>query len=199
MNKRAVTLIELLVALSIYAAIMVSLYGVYSSGMFGSRRLEDRMVVYQKATEILERIEHDLKNIIPFQEGAVQFSGEKNSIRFLAVVDTFKTDGLFQELTLLNYSHSGQALIRQARPGRDSRREDAEPQNETVSVPVADLALNYGVNPGPGQPIVWSDEWKSPETLPQLVRVRVTVKRNAAQVEFERTINMPLAHAAKQE
>ena len=78
------TLVELLVAISIFAVIAVVLYTCFRSGVVSYRRISDEVDSQQKLRYLLGKIEKDLKNA--FFITNVPFEGEDNRISFTSVI-----------------------------------------------------------------------------------------------------------------
>ena len=94
-KNSAFTLIELLLGLSIFALIIVSIYSVFWGGIRLSRRAQEQGDVYREARWALELIDQELQNAVLYNftksyKDKTAFSGEKNQLTFILA----KEDGL---------------------------------------------------------------------------------------------------------
>ncbi|MFA5059227.1 MAG: prepilin-type N-terminal cleavage/methylation domain-containing protein [Candidatus Omnitrophota bacterium] len=88
-KKRSFTLIEMLLALSIFAIVALSLYSVFSSGIRLNKRSNDVNAIYREMRWSLGRIAEDLENVVFYDFSGsypdkTAFDGRSNEISFLA-------------------------------------------------------------------------------------------------------------------
>lgn len=88
-TKKAFTFIELLVAISIFSVIAVSIHSVFNTGVFVWRRLNTAADVYQQSSVALELMGSEIANYIPSQK--VKLQGNAEEISFLG---KFKNEGV---------------------------------------------------------------------------------------------------------
>ena len=79
-QKNNFTLLELLIALSLFATIMVSLYSALSVGIVAWKRGDRGSTVHQKARIILDTMSSDIRNCVYFSY--IQFVGKANEVYF---------------------------------------------------------------------------------------------------------------------
>ncbi|MBI4436826.1 MAG: prepilin-type N-terminal cleavage/methylation domain-containing protein [Candidatus Omnitrophica bacterium] len=77
------TLLELLIALSLFSVIMVVVSSVFSTGILAWRRAEGESEQYQEIRLTFDRMGVELRNTIPFQ--GIPFEGKEDRLSFLQV------------------------------------------------------------------------------------------------------------------
>ncbi len=189
-HPRGFTLVELLIASSIYVVIMMSVYLAFHSGVFGYRKIEETLKVYQEAAKILDQLNSDLRNSFAFSEDESKFSGSWQSAGFLTLVDTFDAGMVRSVYSFVSYQLSGNTLTRLCRKGKEALNENSLVGPEEMSGEVEELAFSYAIAPQEGAPLEWRDEWSDPKVLPQAVKIRLVI-RNKTREEFERTVFLP--------
>lgn len=194
---KAVTLIELLIASSIFVVLMLSIYSAFHTGIFGYRNIEEAINISQGARQILERINLDLRDSFAYAKDQTKFTGNKNDISFLALIDTFNENKIMQDYAFVSYALKGDKLMWLCRKNKDSLNDKSEVQPEELSANIKEIIFSYGNIVTAGQPLQWKDSWASqgdPEeeqkVLPLAVKVKLTLK-NRAEQDFERTIFLP--------
>ena len=194
------TLVELLIACSIFLVVMSTIYSAFHSGVFGYRNIDETINAWQSARYILERINLELRNSFSYSAQDSRFLGSKNDISFLALVDTFAPGGTLEEdYASVSYKLEGLKLIRLCRKGQDSLKEKSETQPEELYSNIEQMSFAYGYIDESGS-LQFQDSWPgqgSPQEakkLPVAVKVDLTLK-NRMKDNFTRTIFLPLAEA----
>lgn len=195
-NAKALTLLELLIASSIFVVVMVSIYSAIHAGVFGYRNIEETLDTYQAARSILERINLDISNSFAYQDGNTKFSGNEKELSFLTLVDTFRGDKITQEYAFVSYKLEEDKLMRLCRLNQESLNDKSEVQPKEFAFNV-EINFKYGYIPAEQQEIDFKKSWaidsdEEKKALPLAVKIDLTVKGKAGQ-KFERTIFLPLA------
>lgn len=192
------TLVEVLIASSIFLVIMTTIYSSFHAGVFGYKNIEDAVNVYQSARQILERINSDIRNSFSFSENQTKFSGNANGINFLTLVDTYEDDKILQNYAFVGYQIEEGKLTRLCRQGKESLNNNSQIQPEEMVLNAANLFFSYGYNVIGQEGIQWKDTWGAADDpleeqriLPAAVKLKLTIK-NKAEYNFERTIFIPL-------
>ncbi|MEW6101847.1 MAG: type II secretion system protein GspJ [Candidatus Omnitrophota bacterium] len=190
-NKKAFTLMELLITVSIFAVITVTIYSGFHTGVFGYRNIEEALAIHQAARQALERVAMDLRNSFSFKSDESRFNGAANELSFLTLVDTFYEDGMHPEFSFVSYALTENRLMRLCRKNKESLKENSEVTAEELAVAVRALTFSYGYAEGEGASLQWKELWDDPAVMPAAVKIKLTIGKDDAAKEFERTIYLP--------
>lgn len=198
LNFNGFTLVELLIASSIFVIVMVTVYSAFHTGMFGYKNIDVTLTAYQAARQTLERLNSDVRNTFGFSQTEAGFSGDKSRVSFFAITDTFDNGGIKQDYSLISYQREGDKLMRLCRREKESLNNKSEIKAEEISADVEDIIFNYGYVAAGEDTLSWKDSWgdesaslEEKEKLPAALKVKLIIK-NAKGFEFERTIFLPL-------
>src|SRR3989338_7576018 len=102
------TIIELLIALSIFAVIAVTLYSTFFAGISVWKRSEDKSGTYQDIRVVFDDIARDLKNMVYFtkeKESAYVFVGMPKKVIFMTL-EEYATESMEsgKEVARVSYS-----------------------------------------------------------------------------------------------
>ncbi|MDP1852600.1 MAG: prepilin-type N-terminal cleavage/methylation domain-containing protein [Candidatus Omnitrophota bacterium] len=192
-SKKGFSLVELLVAVSLFAVVMLSIYTSFGAGMSGYKDIEENIEISQAARQVLERMNLDLRNAFSYSGAEAKFSGTKSDISFLSLVDKFYNNGITQDYAMISYRLEGDRLMRLCRRNQEALKETSETEAEEIASGVEEISFVYGNILAIGQPLEWKDSWGGdPKVLPAAVKIKLILKNKIKQ-EFERTVYIPLA------
>lgn len=191
--KKSFSLVELLIAASLFVVVMLSIYTSFGAGMFGYKDIEENIKISHAARQALERINLDLRNAFSYSQPEAKFSGTKVDISFLSLVDKFYNNAIIRDYAMISYRLEGDRLMRLCRPNQEALKETSEVEAEEIASGVEEISFVYGNIVASGQPLDWKESWgDDPELLPAAVKIKLILKNKIAQ-EFERTVYIPLA------
>jgi len=188
--NKAVTLIELLIASSIFAIVMVTIYSAFHTGLFGYRDIEENIDIYQTARIILERLNLDLRNSFAYSQDETKFSGNNHEISFLTLAENFSEDKLILNYAFVSYKLEGKDLLRLFRRNQEALNDSAEIEPQELSSNVEDLIFSYGFIESGSEGIKWKDSWEDKKAFPVAVKAKLIITGKKKE-EFERTIYFP--------
>lgn len=84
-RARAFSLVELLIALSIFAVVSIAIYSTFNSGLKVLRKVKDIDLAQQSFIFKIERFSKELRQLVPLRK--LLLSGAKESVSFGALVD----------------------------------------------------------------------------------------------------------------
>ena len=132
-KNKALTLVELLIASSIFVLVMTTIYSAFHTGMFGYRNIDENINVYQTARLILGRINLDLRNSFVYSADESKFEGESNKLRFLTLVDSYQGNQIVQDYAFVSYEWEKNKLMRVCRKNKESLNEESEIPSEEMA------------------------------------------------------------------
>ena len=180
--KSAFTLIELLISVSIFAVIMVSLYSAFSTGVLGLGKIEESAAVSETGYMILGRIERDLRNSFAYSSDDVKFTGDKSGLTFFTLSPLF---------SCVTYSFSAGKLFRSVRINKDALKIDAQIRLRLLAQNIKQMWFTYLLFDPEAKILHESDTWNDPAVLPTAVRVSFILEKKD-NFTFKRTIYLPL-------
>ena len=192
MNKtnKAITLIELLIASSIFMIVMMSVYLTFRTGLFGYRDIEENIDIYQTARLALERLNLDLRNVFKYSQDETKFSGNNSEILFLTLVDKFSKSQLMRHYAFVSYKLEAKILLRLCRLDKEALNEKSELEPQELASNIENFSLSYGFIESGNEEIKWKDTWEDKKAFPVAVKVKLSMAGKTKQ-EFERTIYFP--------
>ncbi len=195
--KDGFTLVELLIASSIFLITMITIYSSFHAGIFGYKNIEKTVDIHQSARQILERINLDIRNSFAFSENQAKFSGNRQGVSFLTIVDAYDSDRIIGHYAFAAYQIEGDKLTRLCREGKESLNNNSQIQSEEMVLNASTIAFSYGYSVLGQEDIKWKDTWgvaddssEEQKILPIAVKVKLAVKNNV-KYNFERTIFLP--------
>jgi len=190
-KNKGFTLIEVLIASSIFIIVMVSIYSAFHTGVFGFRNIENNIEAYQSARKILERLDADLRNSFVYSGEEAKFIGTQDTLTFLTLVDSYLLDSITQDYALVAYKLDGNKLMRLCRRNQDSLNDKSATAFEEMFQGV-EISFLYGQKV-PNEPMKWKETWGiediplEKQKMPAAVKVKLSFKDKITQ-DFERTI-----------
>ena len=179
----AFTVIELLIALSIFSVIAITLYSTFFAGISTWKRSGDNTGIYQNIRVTFDDIARDLKNMIYFtkdDESAYIFSGTSEQVIFMTLEEGIseKTEPQ-RELVRIAYSFDNAKgdIVREIAGislGFDTRKAE----KEILLKNVEDFKVEYCYFSGDeDDPYLWQEEWSDEEVkTPRGVKITASLK-----------------------
>ncbi len=196
-KPRAFTLMEMLIAVTIFAVIVVSIYSAFQSGIFGYRNIEDALDLNQAAFSSLDRMDTDIRNCFSFSSDDNKFSGDSGNISFLTLANIYEANRIKKSFAFVSYSVKDNKLIRLCRTGSAALNADSAISPEEM-VENSGIKFEYGYVQS-GRVVVYRNSWTDKKNLPSCVKVTLSAGSEAkARKVFERTIYLTAINEQKQ-
>ena len=210
-RKNNFTLLELLIALSLFATIVVSLYSALSVGIVAWKRGDRGSTLHQKARIILDTMSTDIRNCVYFSY--IQFVGTAHDVYFpLSIVvseGNKKAKGVFDtnlfKVTYLldrkSYRSKYKSLMRKEEQFLEVTTKKSVKAKELAS-DISSLSFEYAYKLDEEfeeiseTPIEWRDEYKVKNKIPMGVTVTLVLVEGAGTKfeeahTFKRTVFIP--------
>jgi prepilin-type N-terminal cleavage/methylation domain-containing protein len=204
-NKKAFTFIELIIAVTIFSVIAVSIYSVFWAGLRTWRVTSPAIEANQALRFFFDLISRDIKSAISYypekysDKDKVNFEGDAGRISFWALVDVQGQDGVINtEPARVAYyldtsDSSNGRIMRNVATRKEAFKEDPEKSEELFSgIREGDFAFEYcyrepRLNLAEPDVYEWGGEWLTKEgenkKIPRGVRIKLK--------EFTKTVFIP--------
>lgn len=174
-DKKGVTLIELIVAVSIFAVISVAVYSTFAMGLSIWRRTQKAQVMYQNIRLALDEMARDLQNAVVYfdssQTTAINFEGEKDRISFYSLVDGYQTTPPYPQLRKISYTLGDSGNLQRLEQVHQGA--DIAPETEEIASQVANLSFFYSYEDNGALGYEWRRDWEPNERIPESVRIEL--------------------------
>jgi general secretion pathway protein J len=176
------TLVELLVAITIVALLMVVLFGGLRLGSRASNAVGLQIDRSSKITVVYDFMQRELTDARPLTtaDGAapsmVAFDGEAGEITFATIPPAYLALGGFHRLhiALDDAGGQGRLMVSWQQIPRGTTLSDAAPLRPSLLLDhVRQAEFAYFGPPDVNLPSQWQDQWTARDKLPQLVRLRL--------------------------
>ncbi len=195
-KNSAVTLIELLVALSVAGIISLAVMAVLGSGLKTYERIQSYGNVQTEVLLALEVMEKNIRNTFYFS--GINFIGTSQSIEFAGIVESVNEEGNVKEgVGKISYyfDKSLGNLVAENRGYALATSEEfvVADSSETLAFIESFKLTYYYLNPET-EKYGWKDSWDDKEEMiPKGVKMEVGFKDGQENVEVERIILIPAA------
>ena len=164
--KRGFTLLELLIAILIFAVIVSAVYSTLYSGIKVWNEGDAHTRFSESSQMALSRITKDIRNVTEFSE--IKFEGEKNSISMPVIKDVYQDKDLITQIYKVNYYLDSGNIMRDAETYPESLMTQTK-KRELVS-DIQELVFSYC-----DVEKEWKDSWEE-ANLPYAVKLSIKSK-----------------------
>ena len=181
------TLMEVLLAVTIFSIVAISLFSAFRSGVFGYRAIEEAIDLNQSVFSALSRLDTDVRNCFSFSVDDNKFTADSSNLGFLTLTNVFEGKGLEKKYAYVSYSIKDNKLTHICRVDSDALNVNSTVLAEEM-VENAQIKFEYGYIQS-GRTIIYTSGWTDKKSLPVCIKVVLTVGQTgkAAKV-FERSI-----------
>ncbi len=188
-NHRSFTLVELLITLSIFSIVILSLYSAFHTGIFSYNRLDNSISLYQTARKVLNRIDLDLKNIFSYSNEDTGFVGGKDWLNFFTLIGS--------DFSSVSYERKETNLLRLCKKGIETLKENISMRPKVLAKNIKEIDFSYGFLTDEKNVLVWEDNWADTDiekgNLPLAVKISLTLEENSKKgrdIKFEKIISL---------
>ncbi|MFH1201666.1 MAG: type II secretion system protein GspJ [Candidatus Omnitrophota bacterium] len=190
MNKKGFTLLELLVAISIFSILILSVYSAFHTGMLTHKKVNSLSGLYQRARVGLDKMKEDLENSFPYTNQDARFSGQIQGMSFFSNIGYFQNQGEdLSQVLAIEYRFNDAKLKRISHFIYD----EAELKEEELLSGIEELKFNYAFKNDQEPFYAWQEAWQIKENIPQAVKIEFVLKSPGAGqgLKFERVVFIP--------
>lgn len=161
--RRGLTLVELLLALTVFSVVMAIAGGLLHAALRSHASWGDVARPYQQMARAFARLEQDLESAQPFF--GIPFRGTDSALEF-ARVEPVPGDAAEPAMEWVRVSYrleggpAGLSLVRETSPWRQPEDGAGPPRRETL-LPLASGRFAFGALDAQGH-LIWTSAWNSP-------------------------------------
>lgn len=214
------TLIEILIAVSIFSVIAIALYTGFNAGIRVWRRAEQNMELHQSIRFFLGGIGKELRNAINYGqaegigeiagEGEAKlvvkpdlvFVGERDNISFVTLITRILEENESSvELAKINYSLNTDGTLMRKAAYQNEGFAETDINTEKLISDVEELRFEYVYKAEDEElPPTWKDYWQGQEGLPIGVKVFLKLKKQEGIAgDFFKTVFIPTGIMGEEE
>jgi type II secretion system protein J len=183
-NSRGFTLMETLLAVTLFAIVMTSSMGIFSMGLQIWKRSQGQALQERKVLLAMEKMGQAVREAVKIKvvpaaglesDQELDFEGDNNSFSFPSVV-TFsgKKGNLLTQYgkTTFRWDSKTRTLCRSLEGASDVYLKK-KPECATLAQEIQTFKMRYWVYDGIGDSYSWYDSWEYKDSLPQAVSVSI--------------------------
>lgn len=182
MKNRSLTLIELLVAISIFSIVAIVIYSTFTTGIIGWKKGEAAISLFHEIRLGMDMISREIRNQVPYN--GVRFVGKADELYFISSIP-FPEEGEeeYRRLAKIRYflkqDKDRLMLFRERRwfPYVEGTSEDTD--TTKLLSDMRALAFQYGEKEG--DTLVWNDTWQNTERWPVAVKIDLSIGGEVSQ------------------
>ena len=179
--SRGFSLIELLIAISLYGTVLLVLGGTLRGGLDVWARDEKRSPATHEVDLFLAKLGEEFENSVPFSP--VPFEGRSEAVLMTSVLNKISGESFGRQFSRIQYRYDGEVLYREEvdLPTFLGKQRDYEKEKfEKIWMKgVQNFSLEYAYRGQKGD-VEWKKEWqqnKNKMELPFAVKVELALKR----------------------
>ncbi len=194
MKNKALTVVELLISLAIFAIIAVAIYSTFSTGIIGWRKGEDAISLFQEIRLTLDRINQEMRNQAAYD--GVKLAGKADELYFITLIP-FPEEGKgeYKRLAKLRYfseeGENGLMLFRERQwvPCMEGVTDGIDTAKLISCLKSFDF--QYGEKTGEEEAdLTWHTDWEDKEKNPQAVKINLMIGKETPK-SLSRVIYLP--------
>lgn len=209
-NGKGFTLIEILLAVTLFAIVTSAAYGIFSAGIQIWKRTQGRSPVERKAILALEKMGRDIRMTLKMKDSKTltlgskspEFMGTNYSFNLPAVISRLDSKGKLSRQSgeiFYQWNSKTRELCRGIKGATDYYL-DKQPVCQTLAREIEKLKFQYWLYSKIGGSLAWYDEWNSAKNgLPRAVQVTVEItsklkgERTGIKRKYRQTFLIPVA------
>ena len=172
-NSTGFTIIELLLAISLFLLVSMSLFFSMRSGLQLYKRSDEGLATTHEIMFLLNTLTHELRN--SFRYSSVPFKGDERTLTFPSVLLTYDKDEVFTDIYKIEYNFKSRTLTKEKHSL--SRNKDKKVTQKILHPLLKDMSFCFGFFDENEKIVVWKDEWplEFEGMFPQAIKVNLIV------------------------
>lgn len=170
-------LIELLVAISIFAVVVTVVYTTLYTGLKAYHRTQGELRLHQEINQILDKLSVELRNCYDAEyneeEDKGGFVADSQNISFFTIQNTYSQGSFKKLLARLTYNFIEGTLFKKVQLDEDAFLEEGDFQEEELISDIQELSFEYLYSGEEGE-FEWKSEWSDKSLIPKGVKIEIT-------------------------
>ena len=200
------TMIEVLLAVTLFTLVISASYGIFSMGMQIWRRSQGRLAFERKAVFALEKMARDFRTAVRTEDKKNKGRGSVSDITVPALVKVkIKEDEMIQYGFVHYGFNSGTREICRSEISASDISSGSEPPCRVIAPHVQSLKFRYLIYDKVGDSYSWYDEWGEENEIPLAVEItlelesRLKNEKSPARSAYQRVVLIPVGEKIKEE
>lgn len=180
LSAGAFTLVELLVAISIFAATVTVVYSTLYMGIKAYQRTQAELRRNKDIHQIAEKLSVELRNsmrpyALMFGEGENTQLGDEHSLSFITIHNAYTEAGMKKVMARMSYSFHDGTLFKKQQLDGAAFLDDDEFEEVALLANIESFNFNYLVRAGTeGESVTsWQPAWPCTDAMPRGIRMQV--------------------------
>jgi len=182
--------VELLVASTICAILLVTIYSAFRIGLRSHKNIEESINIHQAARVAFGQINLDIRNAFVYKKDDVGFLGEKNKFSFFTLVDNYRQGKIVRDYAFVTYTLEEDRLMRLYLYNQDYLENTSGMQGEEIISDIEKIVFSYGFLDTNDKTLKFKESWNDKTNLPQAIKVELSLNGKIKK-DFSRTIYLP--------
>lgn len=175
-------LIELLVAVSIFAVVAAVVYTTLYTGIRAYNKTQQQLELNQEINQVLDRMSLELRNCYDAEhiEGNEEsgFTADAQSISFFTIVNKYSEGSFKKMIVRISYNFGDEKLFKKTQLDKGAFLDPENFSEEELISNIKELSFQYlyskEESPDAEKTYEWKSAWQYKEFIPQGVRIQIT-------------------------
>lgn len=208
-SKSGFALVELLVAVSIFAVVITVVYTTLYTAIKTYHRAQRELRINQEINQLLDRLSMELRNCYDSEyvkeEERYGFIGGAQSVSFFTIQNVYSESGIRKLLARIKYNFANEKLFKKLQLDENVFLDEGNFQEEELISDIKELSLQYlyfkRVYLEGEYKYEWLSEWTDKSLIPKGIRINITRydPETNMSVSFKRNILLEQGQVGVQE
>ena len=176
-NVAGFALIELLVAISIFAVVITVVYTTLYTGLKAYHRTQGELRLNQEINQVLDKLSVELKNCYDaeynVEEDKGGFVADSQNLSFFTIQNTYSQGSFKKLLARITYKFIEGTLFKKVQLDEDAFLEEGDFKEEELISDIEALSFQYLYSKEEGES-EWKPEWSDKSHIPKGVKIEIT-------------------------
>jgi len=167
------TLIELILAVSLFFIVSASLFLSMRSGLLLYKRSDEGLTLSHEIQYFLNKLSYELRN--SFHYSSIPFEGNEERLSFPSILVTYDEDKVFTDIYNIEYNFKARTLMRKS--NCLSRKDDKDKKDKILYPLLKNISFSFGFLDEGEKTVIWKEEWPSEleGLIPKAVGINLVV------------------------